>query len=85
MDLKASAISHFHTHPSPVTSLYATETKQSDRDRLLLSGSRDGWVYMWDLEYVYFILLIFAALALLSMHSAIIHRVLSVSRVSLNL
>ena len=51
VDLKASTISHFHTHDSPITSLYATETKQSDRDRLLLSGSRDGWVYMWDLEY----------------------------------
>ncbi len=40
---------------SPITCLYATEVKQTDKDRLLISGSEDGWVTFWDLEQVFFL------------------------------
>ena len=50
-DLSSLADVSFSTHQSPVSCLYATDARQSEKDHLLFSGSSDGWVYMFDLEY----------------------------------
>ena len=47
------AIRTLETHDTSVTCLFATDYRQSEKDRLLLGGTSDGWVYMWDLEYVF--------------------------------
>ncbi len=52
-DLGNLAEVSFSTHSSAVTCMFATEYRQSEKDHLLLSGSSDGWVYMFDLEYVF--------------------------------
>ena len=44
------AIKTLETHGMGITCLYATDYRQSDKERLLLGGTADGWVYMWDLE-----------------------------------